>query len=62
MQGPCTTRHYPNLPAHQQAVQRLADEFNAAAREWERTHPVKTRRQARPGAGKRAKAIGFKIT
>ncbi len=43
MRGPFTTRHDPNLPARQQAVQRLADEFNAAGREWERTHPAKRR-------------------
>lgn len=47
MRGPFTTRHYPNLPTSQQAVQRLADEFNAAEREWERTHPAKPKRKAR---------------
>ena len=47
MRGPFTTRHYPNLPANQHAVQRLADEFNAAEREWERTHPAKPQRQTR---------------
>ena len=41
MQGPFTMRHYPNLPPQQQGVQRLVDEFNAAAREWERKHPSK---------------------
>ena len=40
MQGPSTTRHYPNLPANQQAVQRLADNLNAAERAWEHVHPV----------------------
>lgn len=29
-----TTRFHPNLPPHQQAVQRLADEFNAAEAIW----------------------------
>ena len=52
MRGPFTTRHYPNLPAHQQAVQRLADEFNAAEREWERKHPAKPKRKARRVPGK----------
>jgi hypothetical protein len=28
IRGPFTTRHYPNLPPSQQAVQRLADEFD----------------------------------
>ena len=47
MRGPFTTRHYPNLPANQHGVQRLADEFNAAEREWERTHPAKPKRKTR---------------
>ena len=47
MRGPFTTRHYPNLPANQHAAQRLADEFNAAEREWERTHPAKPKRKDR---------------
>ncbi len=46
MRGPFTTRHYPNLPTSQQAVQRLADEFNAAEREWERTPPANPKRKA----------------
>lgn len=45
MRGPFTTRHYPNLPTNQQAVQRVADEFNGAEREWERTHPAKPKRK-----------------
>ena len=47
IQGPFTTRHYPNLPAQQHGIQRIADEFNAAEREWERTHPAKPRRKSR---------------
>jgi hypothetical protein len=58
MRGPFTTRHYPNLPAQQQAVQRLADEFNAAEREWERKHPAKRRRKARRRVRKAAEMIG----
>jgi hypothetical protein len=47
IRGPLTTRHYPNLPAHQHGVQRTADEFNAAEREWERKHPPKPKRKRR---------------
>ena len=57
MQCPFTTRHYPNLPTSQQAVQRLADEFNAAEREWERTHPVKPKRKARRKGRKTIEAV-----
>jgi capsid protein len=59
MRDPLTTRHYPNLPANQQAAQRLADEFNAAEREWERTHPAKPKRKA-PCNGR--KAVGTVAT
>lgn len=52
MRGPFTTRHYPNLPAQQHGVQRTADEFNAAEREWERTHPPKPKRKTRRKARK----------
>lgn len=45
MRGPFTTRHYPNLPALQHGVQRIADEFNAAEQEWERKHPPKPKRK-----------------
>jgi hypothetical protein len=45
IQGPFTTPHYPNLPAQQHRVQRIADEFNAAEREWERKHPPKPKRK-----------------
>ena len=61
MRGPFTTRHYPNLPARQQAVQRLADEFNAAEREWDRKHPAKRRRKARRGSRKTAETVGPEI-
>ena len=57
MRGPFTTRNYPNLPTSQQAVQRLADEFNAAEREWERTHPAKPKRKARRKAQKVVGAV-----
>lgn len=30
IRGLFTTRHYPNLPAQQHGVQRIADEFIAA--------------------------------
>jgi hypothetical protein len=50
--GPFTTRHYPNLPPSQQAVQRLADEFNAAERVWEGKHPTQPKRKSRRKARK----------
>ena len=57
MRGPFTTRHYPNLPAQQHGVQRAADEFNVAEREWERTHPSKPKRKSRPKARKAVGAV-----
>jgi hypothetical protein len=55
--GPFTTRHYPNLPAQQHGVQRIADEFNTAEREWERTHPAKPKRKSCRKGRKAAGAV-----
>ena len=57
IRGPFTPRHYPNLPAQQHGVQRIADEFNAAEREWERTHPAKPRRKSRRNGRKAAGTV-----
>jgi hypothetical protein len=62
MRGPFTTSHYPNLPIHQQAVQRLADEFNAAEQEWERKHPVTPKRKARQVPRKLTMPAGSEIS
>jgi len=56
IQGPFTTRHYPNLPSGQHAVQRLADEFNAAERKWEQTHPAQPKRKGHRKGRKTVKA------
>jgi hypothetical protein len=58
IRGPFTTRHYPNLPSGQQPVQRLADEFNAAEREWERKHPANPKRKSRRKMRKTGAAVG----
>jgi hypothetical protein len=48
---------YYNLPPHQREAQRLADEFNADERLWEKLEPLrKLRRLLKPRLSKKKQA------